>query len=151
MTGKTRVQLNHPQGCVNPGIKKSPTERTNWRRRCPPSSWSEQHHIKRRPPGNHGFNKRRVPSSVSSGPSNRKMNRRESSPARLKQLQTDQVSPEYQVPVHHEDQWQPRKNFSGPDESSQGGQVLITYGADNSTRKDKSSPRGPVPVHQKKP
>ncbi|GFY74490.1 hypothetical protein TNIN_324101, partial [Trichonephila inaurata madagascariensis] len=30
-------------------------------------------------------------------------------------------------------------------ESSQGGQVLITYGVDNSTRKDKSSPEDQSP------
>ncbi|GFS41736.1 hypothetical protein TNIN_471861 [Trichonephila inaurata madagascariensis] len=79
-------------------------ERTNWKKRCNSSSWSDHHYINRRPPGNYRFNKRRVPSSVSSGPSSRKMARENPVPARLKQPMKEQANPDYLVPVHPEDQ-----------------------------------------------
>ncbi|GFU68619.1 hypothetical protein TNCV_4741411 [Trichonephila clavipes] len=75
---ETKVRLNHSQNCVCPDIKKG--RRKNRKKRFPSSSRSDHHHIKRSLPGNHSFNMRRVPSSAPSGPSGRKMIRRESSP-----------------------------------------------------------------------
>ncbi|GFY54255.1 hypothetical protein TNIN_280261 [Trichonephila inaurata madagascariensis] len=43
------------------------------------------------------------------------------------------------------------KDQSGPDEPSQGGQVLMTCGAKTSSMEDKNSPERPVPVHPKEP
>ncbi|GFW28683.1 hypothetical protein TNCV_3713981 [Trichonephila clavipes] len=59
---------------------------------------------KRKPPESHKLNMRRVPSLVSSGPTNRQSGEN-LVPACLKQPKEGQVIPDYLVPVHREEQW----------------------------------------------
>ncbi|GFY74277.1 hypothetical protein TNIN_475231 [Trichonephila inaurata madagascariensis] len=66
------IRLNHPRKKKK---KRSP-ERINWKKRSPHSLLSDNYHIKRRPPGNHKLNTRRIPSCIPSGASTRKKTRR---------------------------------------------------------------------------
>ncbi|GFW40149.1 hypothetical protein TNCV_5118321 [Trichonephila clavipes] len=55
-----------------------PLERINWKKRSPSPSLMDDHPIKKRPPRNHKWNKRRVPLSlIPSGLTTRKRTRRE--------------------------------------------------------------------------
>ncbi|GFX00268.1 hypothetical protein TNCV_297571 [Trichonephila clavipes] len=81
-SSNSRPKVTRSEGLDEPRHKRKPEERNNDRKRSSGRSWADNHHIKRRLPGSHVFNKRRerVPSSISSGPANRRMTRRESSP-----------------------------------------------------------------------